>query len=86
MYYSGAQSIAEGFFEIDLGIVLGLDGVDIGLFALEQAEREHWLLSSLLSLCGGVVVPTTKNHGINKTSKRLANGSVRYYHYHRATG
>jgi integrase len=31
-------------------------------------------------------VPTTKIRGINRVSKRLADGSVRYYHYHRATG
>lgn len=24
--------------------------------------------------------------GINRVKKRLADGSVRYYHYHRATG
>lgn len=31
-------------------------------------------------------MPSTKIPGINKVKKRLADGSVRYYHYHRATG
>jgi len=31
-------------------------------------------------------VPSTKIQGINKVKKRLADGSVRYHHYHRATG
>lgn len=31
-------------------------------------------------------MPTTKIWGINKVKKRLADGSVRFYHYHRATG
>lgn len=31
-------------------------------------------------------MPTTKIRGVNKVSKRLADGSIRYYHYHRATG
>ena len=30
-------------------------------------------------------MPTTKIRGVNKVSKRLADGSIRYYHYHRAT-
>lgn len=43
LYYSGAQSVSEQFFEIDLPSVLGLDGHDGGLFALDEAERAHWL-------------------------------------------
>ena len=31
-------------------------------------------------------MPSTKIQGINKVKKRLADGSVRYHHYHRATG
>lgn len=42
LYYSGAQSIAEDFFEIDLGSVLGLAGFDGGLFSLTTDERQHW--------------------------------------------
>ncbi|MEF2549633.1 hypothetical protein VQ045_21250 [Aurantimonas sp. E1-2-R+4] len=49
LYYSGAQSIAEDFFELDLGLVLGLDGFDHGLFALDEADRVHWLKVFLLT-------------------------------------
>jgi integrase len=31
-------------------------------------------------------MPVTKIRGVNKVRKRLADGSVRFYHYHRATG
>lgn len=42
LYYSGARSIAEDFFEIDLGSVLGLSGFDGGLLALTPEEQDHW--------------------------------------------
>lgn len=42
LYYSGAKSIAEDFFEIDLGAVLGLPGFEGGLFMLTAEERDHW--------------------------------------------
>lgn len=42
LYYSGAQSIAEDFFEIDLAAVLDLPGHNDGLFALPEDERRHW--------------------------------------------
>lgn len=42
LYYSGAQSIAEDFFEIDLGAVLGLFGFDGGLYPLTPEEQNHW--------------------------------------------
>lgn len=43
LYYQGARSVAEHFFEIDLGAVLDLPGHNDGLFALNEAERRHWL-------------------------------------------
>ena len=43
LYYQGARSVAEQFFEIDLAAVLGLEGHDEGLFALSADERMHWL-------------------------------------------
>ncbi len=48
LYYAGAPSIAEGFFEIDLGAVLGLKNLDHGLFRLNEDERNHWLQVFLL--------------------------------------
>lgn len=43
LYYAGAQSIAEDFFEIDLAAVLDLPGQNNGLFALTENDRKHWL-------------------------------------------
>ena len=36
LYYQGARSVAENFFEIDLAQVLRIDGHDGGLFALDD--------------------------------------------------
>ena len=43
LYYQGARSVSEQFFEIDLAMVLGLPGHNEGLFALADDERLHWL-------------------------------------------
>lgn len=43
LYYQGARSVAEQFFEIDLGMVLDLPGHNEGLFALSAEERAHLL-------------------------------------------
>ena len=43
LYYQGARSVSEQFFEIDLAMVLGLPGHNEGLFALTDDERLHWL-------------------------------------------
>ena len=43
LYYQGARSVSEQFFEIDLAALLDLPGHNDGLFALNEAERHHWL-------------------------------------------
>lgn len=43
LYYQGARSVAENFFEIDLAQVLGIEGHEGGLFALNEAEKAHAL-------------------------------------------
>ncbi|MCU4181778.1 Eco57I restriction-modification methylase domain-containing protein [Bosea sp. BH3] len=43
LYYQGARSVSEQFFEIDLAAVLAIGGRDGGLFTLSDQEREHWL-------------------------------------------
>ena len=43
LYYQGARSVAEQFFELDLAAVLALPGHDGGLFALPEDRRRHWL-------------------------------------------
>ena len=43
LYYAGARSVSEQFFEIDLAALLGIEGHDLGLFDLETDIRRHWL-------------------------------------------
>ena len=43
LYYQGARSVSEQFFEVPLAAVLDLPGHDDDLFALSEAERRHWL-------------------------------------------
>ena len=43
LYYQGARSVSEQFFELDLAALLDLPGHNEGLFALTDAERHHWL-------------------------------------------
>ena len=43
LYYQGARSVSEQFFEVDLAVLLDLPGHNDGLFALTEAERRHWL-------------------------------------------
>ena len=43
LYYQGARSVSEQFFEIDLAAVLNLPGHNEGLFALSGEDRRHWL-------------------------------------------
>ena len=43
LYYQGARSVSEQFFEIDLAAVLDLPDHNEGLFALTEVERRHAL-------------------------------------------
>ncbi|MCI0599692.1 MAG: hypothetical protein L0Y60_09240 [Beijerinckiaceae bacterium] len=43
LYYQGARSVSEQFFEIDLAAVLAIPNHDGGLFALSGESRRHWL-------------------------------------------
>lgn len=43
LYYSGARSVSEQFFEIDLAAVLRVEGQGDGLFALNADEQRHAL-------------------------------------------
>lgn len=43
LYYQGARSVSEQFFEIDLATVLAIPGHDGGLFALSDGDRHHFL-------------------------------------------
>ena len=43
LYWQGALSVSEQFFEIDLAAILDLPGHNDGLFVLDAEERRHWL-------------------------------------------
>ncbi len=43
LYFSGARSVSEQFFELDIAAILDLSGHNDGLFALAEADRRHWL-------------------------------------------
>ena len=43
LYYQGARSVSEQFFEMDLAELLDLPGHNDGLFALTEADRRRWL-------------------------------------------
>ncbi len=48
LYFSGARSVSEQFFELDIAAILDLPGHNDGLFALDEADRRHWLKVFLL--------------------------------------
>lgn len=58
LYYQGARSVSEQFFEIDLATVLNLPGHNEGLFALGEEERSHWLKVFALIFRRDAFVPT----------------------------
>ena len=43
LYFSGARSVSEQFFELDLAAILDLPRYNVGDFALDEANRNHWL-------------------------------------------
>ena len=43
LYFSGARSVSEQFFELDIAAILNLPGHNDGLFALGEDDRRHWL-------------------------------------------
>lgn len=49
LYFSGARSVAEQFFEIDLAAVLGVPGHNEGLFALTPDGQQHWFKVFILA-------------------------------------
>ena len=57
LYYQGARSVSEEFFEIDLAAVLDLPGHNDGLFALSEADRRHWLRVFVLLFRRDAFVP-----------------------------
>lgn len=57
LYFSGARSVSEHFFELDLAAILNLPGHNDGLFALSDDDREHWLKVFVLIFNRDAFVP-----------------------------
>ena len=76
LYYSGARSVSEQFFELDLAAVLGLEGQDGGLFALDDEARLHWLRVFLLVFGHAAFMPGAADP---RTFHQRAMDEGRYY-------
>ena len=59
LYYQGARSVSENFFEIDLAQLLAIPGHDGGLFAPSDERRRHWLKVFALVFRREAFVPAT---------------------------
>jgi hypothetical protein len=59
LYYQGARSVSENFFEIDLALLLTIPGHDGGLFAPDEDQRRHWLKVFALIFQRDAFVPAT---------------------------
>ena len=57
LYFSGARSVSEQFFELDIAAILDLPGHNDGLFALNEDDRRHWLQVFLLIFRREAFVP-----------------------------
>ena len=82
LYYQGARSVSEEFCEIDLAAVLDLPGHNDSLFALDTAERRHWLRVFVLLFRRDAFLPTATNR---HTFHRRALEEGRYYEQRVAT-
>lgn len=58
LYFSGARSVSEQFFELDLATILDLPGHNDGLFALGDEDRRHWLKVFYLVFRREAFIPT----------------------------
>ncbi len=76
LYYQGARSVSEQFFEIDLTAILAVPGHDGGLFALPEEEGRHWLRVFALVFGRQAFLPTPSD-GRTFHQRALAEG--RFY-------
>ena len=76
LYWQGALSVSEQFFEIDLAAVLDLPGHNDGLFVLDAEERRHWLKVFVLAFGRNAFLPDPAD---GRTFHRRAIDEARYY-------
>lgn len=61
IYYQGARSVAEQFFELDLGLLLGATGEADAPTSLDEDTRRHWLTVFLLVFGRRAFRPTERD-------------------------
>lgn len=61
LYYQGAKSVSENFFEVDLAQVLGIEGHEGGLFALSESDRLHALRVFILMFRRAAFIGTSSD-------------------------
>ena len=76
LYFAGARSVSEHFFEIDLAAVLDVPGHNDGLFVLPVDARKHWLKVFALVFRRESFVPRAAD-GLTFHQRAIAEG--RYY-------
>ena len=76
LYYAGARSVSEQFFEIDLAAILNVSGHNDGLFALPADARRHWLKVFALAFRQDAFVPGAAD---GQTFHQRAIAEGRYY-------
>ncbi|MYJ96289.1 MAG: restriction endonuclease, partial [Proteobacteria bacterium] len=76
LYWQGALSVSEQFFEIDLAAVLDLPGHNDGLFVLDAVERRHWLKVFVLAFGRNAFLPDPAD---GRTFHRRAIDEARFY-------
>ncbi len=76
LYYQGARSVAEQFFEADLAAILNVAGQNEGLFALSEQDQNHWLKVFALVFRQPAFLPTSSD---NRTFHQRALEEGKYY-------
>jgi hypothetical protein len=76
LYYQGARSVAENFFEIDLAQILQIEGHEGGLFAPSASERSHALRLFYLIFRQAAFIGTSSD---SRTFHQRALEEGRYY-------
>ncbi|MDE5442897.1 restriction endonuclease [Bradyrhizobium sp. CSA207] len=79
LYFQGARSISEEFFELDLAHALQIVGYEGGLFALSAEEQRHWLRVFLVVFSRGSFLPSP---GVGTTFHQRALELGRFYEEH----
>jgi hypothetical protein len=76
LYYQGARSVSEQFFELDLALVLAIPQHEGGLFALTETERRHLLKVFALVFRREAFLPTPSD---SRTFHQRAIAEGRFY-------